>query len=197
VDYFFHCVPCATTTRTEGNGHTPTDHSAVNHNVRLGCSVINLDSADHMVDLVAQSTLGWAVSGVPASLLLTNGESVELFPEVTVPAGTPDWKTNLVTITSAFSGIANSTSSDTMDVTVQTPLQFVGIRPLSPGSWLLQLTGPWNALYIIEGSTNLLNWQTAAITQAPVGSGVVFVNVSPGPGAPAQFYRARAASMGP
>lgn len=189
----FNCERCQTNTETIGNGETPVPHSLAPQTPLLGGSVINLDSAGHLVNFTVQSSLGWAVSNVPASVFLAGGQSVELYPQVTVPGGTPDWTTNLVTVTSSFSDLPDLTSSATMSVPVQTPLRFVGIHPLFPGNWRLELTGPWNAIYTVEGSTNMVNWQTAGMGQAPPGANVVYVNVSPGTGSKAQFYRARAA----
>ena len=92
----------------------------------------------------------------------------------------------------AASNVAGSAVSGLAALTVipGTPAQFSGLLPVEGGAWRFTATGEAGSLYLLETSTNLVDW-----TQAGAGvatNGVLGFEMLPEtPGLPAGFFRAR------
>jgi hypothetical protein len=191
LEFALHCVGCEKTTRTEGNGATKTEHSTADQPVRLGCVIVNLDQDTQIVEVTVNSSRGWLILPVASPLVLANGEAREVFLDVVVPGGTVDGTEDTITVASAFPGQPGSVSVATMAIQVETPLRLriSGFDPV--GNVALQVSGPWNAEFLVEWSDNLRTWTELAIATPTPGAEFVVVSDPPPRPGNARFYRAR------
>lgn len=187
LQFKLHCVGCAETTRTEGNGTTKTEHSTAQQAVQLGCAILNLDTADHEVTVTILSEMGWLTPPIPP-FPLPAGASAELFFDVIVPANTVDGTVDTITILSEFTGQPESSSTTAMELVIDTP---ASLRLVSQdGNPLLHVFGPWETPIDLQISENLITWSNASSITIPVGTEVAEEsNVEP-PAAPSRFFRA-------
>jgi hypothetical protein len=119
--YEFECKKCdAGKSSTKGNGQSSVPQSDVDQFVRVMFVVTNLDMIPRsVVNLNLASTLGWSITpSIPPVISLDVGESREFFLDVTVPGGTGAGAIDEITLTSAFEGVPESASADTVQILV-------------------------------------------------------------------------------
>jgi hypothetical protein len=69
------------------------------------------------------------------------------------------------------------------------PPRFAALQSLAGGGWRLQFNGPVYQAYLLQTSTNLIDWRTLAAATTSTEGRVDYIDSSPS--APVRFYRLR------
>jgi hypothetical protein len=186
------CIPCEEVTHTEtGSEKTVVPHSSADQRVRMGGMVMNVSLLPQPVTVETRSANGWTTEPAVTTLLMAPGESVEIFFDVIVPAGTLDGTTDRITVTSSVADDPATRSTASSEVLIDTPLT-IAIQQFShEDGVLLGLRGRWDAEIVIEDSSDLKEWREIAQTLLRPPMEVQTVHDPQRLAPVGRFYRAR------
>ena len=198
---------CAST--NSGVGHEVAAFPVANGTV-YWIVVDGLNGAVGNVTLNYNLTVPPAITAQPQSQTVSQGSNVTLTVAATgTPVPSYQWRTNTINFPGQISGsltvsnfqsakagnydvvVANTAGSVTSSVAtlyLNSPARFGNFGITATGGFTATLLGAANTNYVIQASSNLVNWIPIATNKSPYG--VISVTDTNGQNYPGRFYRA-------
>jgi len=180
---FTYDVPAMSVVTFVGQGNTPPILGAVpNQTVNAGVTLLVTNAASDS-DLPAQTLTFSPANTFPANATLNSASGIFSWRPLVSQANT----TNVIHVQVTDSGSPNLSATNGFIVVVNTITNpVIGSVNLSPGQISMTVNGPMGPDYTLRTSTNLVDWQTSFITNAPP---VPFTVTETNSADPARFFR--------
>ncbi|MGO9477216.1 MAG: carbohydrate binding domain-containing protein [Limisphaerales bacterium] len=180
---FTYDVPAMSVVTFVGQGNTPPILGAVpNQTVNAGVILLVTNAASDS-DLPAQTLTFSPANTFPANATLNSASGIFSWRPLVSQANT----TNVIHVQVTDSGSPNLSATNGFNVVVNAITNpVIGSVNLSPGQISMTVNGPMGPDYTLRTSTNLVDWQTSFITNAPP---VPFTVTETNSADPARFFR--------